>query len=170
MTIRETCLQRAEQSRLMASGMYCRSNAEAKAAALKAAAVYKMVAGWAESMEGAALADRCMAAADDYLRSAKPYAKRAVSTERAAYVKGAAVLREIAEMARKPEPRQRRASRDTFGRSPTSGCRVLLDPAVDALNQPDADTSAPSTTRTFHRMLDEPAQLESDFQGADDPE
>jgi hypothetical protein len=103
MTIRETCLQRAEQSRLMASGMYCRSNAEAKAAALKAAAVYKMIAGWADSMEGAALADRCMAAADDYLRSAKPYAKRAVSTERAAYVKGAAVLREMAEVARRAE-------------------------------------------------------------------
>jgi hypothetical protein len=108
MTIRETCLQRAEESRLAAQVIHCRASAEAKAAALKAAAVYKMIAGWAESMEGSALADRCMAAADDYLHSAKPYAKRAFSKERAAYVKGAAVLREIAELARKPEPRQRR--------------------------------------------------------------
>ena len=103
MTISTRCRALAEQAKASASSMHCRSNAEAKAAALKAAAVYKMIAGWAESMEGAALADRCMAAADDYLRSAKPYAKRAVSTERAAYVKGAAVLREMAEVARRAE-------------------------------------------------------------------
>jgi hypothetical protein len=103
MTISTRCRTLAEQAKASASSMHCRSNAEAKAAALKAAAVYKMIAGWADSMEGAALADRCMAAADDYLRSAKPYAKRAVSTERAAYVKGAAVLREMAEVARRAE-------------------------------------------------------------------
>jgi hypothetical protein len=147
-TVRETCLQRAEQSRLMASGMYCRSNAEAKAAALKAAAVYKMIAGWADSMEGAALADRCMAAADDYLRSAKPYAKRAVSTERAAYVKGAAVLREMAEVARRAEVE-----------TPQHWTEVLADAGVSAAcSEEIPPPSAPPPYRRPYGRRTTPAQ------------
>jgi hypothetical protein len=116
MNIPEHCLTKSAEQTLVAGSLVCRSNAEAKAAALKAAAVYLMIAGWAESMDAQALADRCMAASDDYLRSAKPYAKRATSPERAAYVKGAAVLREIAEMARKPQPRRRtRTAQEVIG-------------------------------------------------------
>jgi hypothetical protein len=96
MTISDRCLERAQECETAAKSHVCRSNAELRAALDKAAAVYRMVAGWAyEGASMAHLAARCRARAAEYMESAKPYKGPA----RTAYIKGAATLREVAEWA-----------------------------------------------------------------------
>jgi hypothetical protein len=96
MTISTRCRALAEQAKVSAKSMHCRANAEARAAAYKAASVYVMAAGWSETMEPAALAERCREQGNAYLASAKPYK---AGPKRSAYVRGAAALFEVARWA-----------------------------------------------------------------------
>lgn len=96
MTISTRCRALAEQAKASAKSMHCRANADARAAALKAASVYVMAAGWSETMPPAALAERCRQQADAYLASAKPYKS---GPKKSAYIRGAAVLFEVARWA-----------------------------------------------------------------------
>lgn len=96
MTISTRCRALAEQAKVSAKSMHCRANADARAAALKAASVYVMAAGWSETMEPAALAERCREQGNAYLQSAKPYK---AGPKRSAYVRGAAALFEVARWA-----------------------------------------------------------------------
>ena len=96
MTISTRCRTLAEQAKASAKSMHCRANADARAAALKAASVYVMAAGWSETMPPAALAERCREQADAYLASARPYK---AGPKKSAYIRGAAVLFEVARWA-----------------------------------------------------------------------
>lgn len=96
MTISTRCRALAEQAKVTAKTLHCRANAEARAAAYKAASVYVMAAGWSETMEPAALAERCREQGNAYLQSAKPYK---AGPKRSAYVRGAAALFEVARWA-----------------------------------------------------------------------
>lgn len=101
MTISTRCRALAEQAKASAKSMHCRANAEARAAAYKAASVYVMAAGWSETMEPAALAERCREQGNAYLQSAKPYK---AGPKRSAYVRGAAALFEVARWAEEEVP------------------------------------------------------------------
>jgi hypothetical protein len=96
MTISTRCRTLAEQAKVSAKSMHCRANADARAAALKAASVYVMAAGWSETMDMAALAERCREQGNAYLASAKPYK---AGPKRSAYIRGAAALFEVARWA-----------------------------------------------------------------------
>ena len=96
MTISARCRILAEQAKVSAKSMHCRANADARAAALKAASVYVMAAGWSETMTPAALAERCREYGNAYLASAKPYK---AGPKKSAYIRGAAVLFEVARWA-----------------------------------------------------------------------
>lgn len=101
MTISTRCRTLAEQAKVSAKSMHCRANAEARAAAYKAASVYVMAAGWSETMTPAALAERCREQGNAYLASAKPYK---AGPKRSAYVRGAAALFEVARWAEEEAP------------------------------------------------------------------
>jgi hypothetical protein len=102
MTISTRCRELAERAKVSAKSMHCRANADARAAALKAASVYVMAAGWSETMGMAALAERCREQGNAYLASAKPYK---AGPKRSAYVRGAAALFEVARWAEEEVPR-----------------------------------------------------------------
>lgn len=140
MTISTRCRALAEQAKVSAKSMHCRANAEARAAAYKAASVYVMAAGWSETMPQAALAERCREQGNAYLASARPYK---AGPKKSAYIRGAAVLFEVARWAEEETPQH--------------WTEVLTDAGMSAVCSEEPPPAPPPYRRPYGRRT-APAQ------------